>query len=170
MRASGADMWILERISSFLNQVFIWIAGCSLVAMVLLTCTNIFLRIIWRPVIGTFELMGYLGAVVTAFALGYTQSRHGHIAVDIVVLGFPKRLQRVLNGINGILCVAFFSLIGWQVAKYATNLWRTGEVTETLRIIYYPFAYAVALGCFSLALVFLVEGLQSFFGNRGMKS
>jgi hypothetical protein len=39
-------------------------------------------------------------------------------------------------------------------------------VTETLRIVYYPFTYAVAFGCFSLALVFLVEGLQSFLGAR----
>jgi TRAP-type C4-dicarboxylate transport system permease small subunit len=159
-------MYFLEKMSRLLNQGLLWIAGFLLAVMIILTCGNIFFRIVWVPISGTFELMGYLGAVVTAFALGYTQIRHGHIAVDIVVLRFSKKLQRVLSGINGMVCMAFFSIVGWQVAKYATNLWRTGEVTETLRIVYFPFTYAVAFGCFSLALVFLVEGLQSFLGTR----
>jgi TRAP-type C4-dicarboxylate transport system permease small subunit len=162
-------MRILERISQYLNQGLLWIAGFLLAIMIILTCGNIFFRVVWVPIRGTFELMGYLGAVVTAFALGYTQMRHGHISVDIVVLGFPKKMQRALNGINCFLCTSFFSIIGWQIAKYATNLWRTGEVTETLRIAYFPFTYATAFGCFSLALVFLVEGLKSFVDNQEVK-
>ncbi len=162
-------MDFLEKMSRRLNQGLLWIAGFLLAVMIILTCGNIFFRVVWVPIRGTFELMGYLGAVVTAFALGYTQIRHGHIAVDILVLGFPRRLQRFLNGINSTLCMAFFSIIGLQVAKYATNLWRTGEVTETLRMVYFPFTYAAALGCFSLALVFLVEGLQSFLGKQERK-
>ncbi len=54
----------------------------------------------------------------------------------------------------------FFGLAGWQIANYATILWRTGEVTETLRIIFYPFTYGVALGCMVLALVSLVDFLK----------
>jgi TRAP-type C4-dicarboxylate transport system permease small subunit len=155
-------MWILERISHFLNQILIWIAGCSLAAMILLTCTNIFLRIFWTPVIGTFELMGYFGAVVTAFALGYTQVRRGHIAVDIVVLGFSKKIQKILKAVNYLICLLFFAIVAWQIAKYATTLMKTGEITETLRIIYYPFTYGVAFGCVILSLVFLVDFLKSF--------
>ena len=87
----------------------------------------------------------------------------------MLIVFIQMKMQRVLNGINCFLCVGFFSIIGWQITKYATNLWRTGEVTETLRIVYFPFTYAVALGCFSLALVFLVGGLQSFLGKREEK-
>jgi len=155
-------MLILERISHFLNQVFIWIAGCFLAAMILLTCTNILLRIIWMPVIGTFELMGYFGAVVTAFALGYTQTKRGHIAVDIVVLGFSKKIQKILKAVNHLICLLFFATVAWQISKYATTLMKTGEITETLRIIYYPFTYGVAFGCVILSLVFLVDFLKSF--------
>jgi TRAP-type C4-dicarboxylate transport system permease small subunit len=155
-------MWILERISHFLNQVFIWIAGCFLAAMILLTCTNIFLRIFWTPVIGTFELMGYFGAIVTAFALGYTQIKRGHIAVDILVLGFSKKIQKILTAVNYLICMFFFAIVAWQIAKYATTLMKTGEITETLRIIYYPFTYGVAFGCVILSLVFLVDFLKSF--------
>ena len=156
-------MVFLEKATRILNQILLWIAGCLLGAMILLTCANVLLRLIWIPVAGTFELMGYFGAVLTAFALGYTQIRRGHIAVDIVVLGFSKGAQRVINSVNSLICMAFFAVVAWQIARYATTLLTTGEVTETLRIIYYPFTYCVALGCATLSLVFLTDFLKSFY-------
>lgn len=163
-------MRFLERISHFLNQFLIWIAGLFLAAMIFLTCTNIFLRIIWKPVIGTFELMGYFGAIVTALALGYTQVKRGHISVDIVVLGFSKKIQKILNAVNHFICLIFFALVAWQIAKYANTLMKTGEITETLRIIYYPFTYGVAFGCVILSLVFLVDFLKSFVPEQEDKA
>lgn len=156
-------MTFLENLVHYLNKIFLWMGGITLSAMIVLTCANVFLRIFWLPVPGTFELMGYLGAVSMAFALGYTQIRRGHIAVDIMVLGFSKNTQRILNGINSLICVIFFAIVSWQIAKYATTLMKTGEVTETLRIIYYPFTYGVSTGCAILCLVFLAEFLKSFF-------
>ncbi len=153
-------MVILDRISHYLNQILISIAGLFLIAMILLTCANVFLRLVWMPVRGTFELMGYFGAVLTAFVLGYTQIRRGHIAIDIVVLRFSKSAQGILNAINDVICMVFFALVTWQIAKYAGTLWETGEVTETLQIIYYPFTYGVAFGCAVLSLVFLTDFLK----------
>ncbi|MBC8178191.1 MAG: TRAP transporter small permease [Desulfobacteraceae bacterium] len=153
-------MIILKRISDYLNQILICIAGLFLIAMIFLTCANVFLRLVWIPVSGTFELMGYFGAVLTAFALGYTQIRRGHIAIDIVVLRFSKKAQRILSAINYIICMVFFTAVAWQIAKYAGTLRETGEVTETLQIIYYPFTYGVAFGCAVLSLVFLVDLLK----------
>ncbi len=156
-------MVILDRISHYLNQILICIAGLFLMAMIFLTCANVFSRLVWIPISGSFELMGYFGAVLTAFALGYTQIRRGHIAVDVLVLRFSKKTQRILNGINHLICMVFFALVSWQIAKYATTLWKTGEVTETLRIVYYPFTYGVAFGCATLSLVFLTDLLKSVF-------
>ncbi len=156
-------MVILDRISHYLNQILICIAGLFLMAMIFLTCANVFSRLVWIPISGSFELMGYFGAVLTAFALGYTQIRRGHIAVDVLVLRFSKKTQRILNGINYLICMVFFALVSWQIAKYATTLWKTGELTETLRIVYYPFTYGVAFGCATLSLVFLTDLLKSVF-------
>ena len=156
-------MDVLDKIVRVLNQVLIYLAGLILASMITLTCANIFLRIVWLPIKGTFELMGYSGAVVMAFALGMTQAKKGHIAVDILVQRFPKWSQRTLTGINCILCTIFFAVVSWQIAKYATTLFRTGEVTETLRIIYYPFTYGVAFGCSVLSLVFFTELLRTLF-------
>jgi TRAP-type C4-dicarboxylate transport system permease small subunit len=160
-------MGVLEKIYRILNLVFIWSAGLCLAAMILMTCANIFLRVVWVPLKGTYELMGYFGALVTAFALGYTQMKKAHIAVDVLVTIFNPKVQLILQGVNCLICTIFFSLAGWQIAQYATTLWKTGEVTETLLIAYYPFAYGVAGGCLLLALVMLVEFLKLLFTRQG---
>lgn len=140
--------------------------GTVLVAMVLLTCSNIFLRLVWIPVRGTFEMMGFFGAVVTAFALGRTQQVRGHIAVDILVKAAPVGLRKILCGISDVIVCLFFMVLGWQVGQKALVLMRSGEVTETLRIVYYPFTAAVALGCLAMALVMVVD-LLSICNGRG---
>jgi TRAP-type C4-dicarboxylate transport system permease small subunit len=159
-------MLVLDKVSKFLNQVLVCIAGCFLVTMVLLTCANIFLRIVWVPIKGTFELMGFFGAIVTAFALGYTQIKKGHISVDVLIGTFSKKTQKVFGIINDAICMIFFAFATWQISKYGTTLWKTGEMTETLRIIYYPFTYAVAFGCAALSLVFMVGMVKSLFPEK----
>ncbi len=154
-------MDFLDRISRFLNRILIWIAGLSMVTMVLLTCSDVLLRLVWVPIRGSVELVGYFSAIVTAFALGYTQMRRGHTSVDVVVNLFPDKVKRALSGINSLICMAFFALAAWQIAKWSTTIWETGEVSETLRVIFYPFSYGVALGCAVLSLVFLTELVKS---------
>jgi TRAP-type C4-dicarboxylate transport system permease small subunit len=159
-------MLVVEKISNFLNHALLWIAGVFLIAMISLTGANIVLRLFGLPIRGTFELMGYFGAVVTAFALGYTQIKRGHIAVDILVLRFSEKTQRILHAVNHLICMMFFIIVTWQVSTYAATLRETGEVTETLQIIYYPFTYAVALGCLVLAFTFLVDFLKALLPKQ----
>jgi TRAP-type C4-dicarboxylate transport system permease small subunit len=140
------------------------LAGLALVVLVALICSNIFLRTVWVPIKGTFELVGFLGALVTAFALGFTQMERGHIAVDILVTYFPEKLKRVITVVNSIVCIFVFSIAGFQTMKWGTLLKDKGEVTETLRIIFYPFVYCVAIGCFMLCVVLAVDMLDVFFG------
>jgi len=164
---AGAMVRYLDNLSKFLNGLLFGIGAVFLVVMILLTCGNIFLRIVWTPIKGTFELMGFFGAIVTAFALGYTQMQRGHTGIDIVLNLFSPRIQRILNGINYSICMVFFAITGWQIAKWATTLWETGEITETLRIIFYPFTYCLALGCFVLSLVLLVDLLKVLVEEKG---
>ena len=160
-------MEFLDKLSRGLTKGLLVIAGVLLVVMIVLTCTNIFLRLVWVPVKGTFELMGFFGAIITSFALGYTQLKKGHIAIDIVVVQFSKKTQYFLNGFNYLICAIFFCLVGWRTVKWAGTLWEEGEVTETLRIIFYPFTYAVALGCFILATVLLIDLLKLIATREG---
>ena len=63
-----------------------------------------FIKATWR---GAYETVGFLGAIVIAFALGYTQKRKDHIVVDILTEKFPKRVNRILDGINYFITTIF---------------------------------------------------------------
>jgi TRAP-type C4-dicarboxylate transport system permease small subunit len=118
-------------------------------------------RLVWVPIRGSVELVAYFSAIVTAFALGYTQMRKGHTSVDVVVNLFPDRVKRFLGCVNSLICMTFFAIAAWRIAKWSTTIWNAGEVSETLRVIFYPFSYGVALGCAVLSLVFLTELVKS---------
>ena len=157
----------LEKASLFTSGLLIKIGGVFLVGMIVLTCANIFLRLIWLPVRGTFELMGFFGAIVAAFALAHTQTLKGHIAVDVLLNTFSEGKQRLCRVINSLACLVFILLCAWQLVLKAGILKETGEVTETLNIIYYPFVHGVALGCLVLALVFFSDLIEALFHSKG---
>jgi TRAP-type C4-dicarboxylate transport system permease small subunit len=152
----------IEKFIRLLHQAMLIVAGLALAAMVLITIGNIGSRLFWAPIKGTVELTGFFGAIAAAFALGATQLKGGHTAVDILIQKFSKRTQQLLLVLNAALGAAFFCLAGWQLIQWGTTLRVTGEVTETLRIVYYPVVYAVALGCFAMALVLAAEGIKAF--------
>jgi TRAP-type C4-dicarboxylate transport system permease small subunit len=151
---------ILDRTENALNRLLVVGGGLTLLGMVALTCANILARELGTPIPGTFELMGYLGAVTTAFALGYTQKFRGHIAVNVLITRFPPKIQQTLNSFNNLVCALFFAAVARQLWLKAAGFRHTGEVSETLRIIFYPFTYAVAAGCLLMALVFAFDLLR----------
>jgi len=159
-------MDLLMRINKFLNKMLTLTGGLFLIGMIVLTCANIFIRQFYIPIRGTFELMGYAGAVVTAFALGYTQFTNGHISVDVLVNAYPKSLKRIVSIINYGICCAFFLITSWQVVQKALTLKNAGELSETLRIIYYPFTFAVAFGCLILALALFTDFLKAVLPQK----
>jgi TRAP-type C4-dicarboxylate transport system permease small subunit len=160
---------ILERISHELSKWFSWIGGVALLSLTGIACANMLMRPMGTPMTGAYELVGFFGALVVALPLGYAQITRSHISVDILATRYSKRMQRIMNIISSFLCMIFFILVAWQSAIYASTIWKRGETSETLRIIYYPFVYVVALCCLLLALVLLVDFLKSIALMKGDK-
>jgi TRAP-type C4-dicarboxylate transport system permease small subunit len=160
---------ILERISHELSKWFSWIGGVALLSLTGIACANMLMRPLGTPITGAYELVGFFGALVVALPLGYAQITRSHISVDILSTRYSKRTQRIMNLISSFLCVIFFILVAWQSAIYASTIWKRGETSETLRIIYHPFVYVVALCCLLLALVLLVDFLKSIALIKGNK-
>ena len=123
---------------------------------------NVVLRIFHMPYRGAYEIVSFLGAVVIAFALGYTQKRKDHIVVDILTEKFPKALNRSLDRINYFVTLIFFSIVTWQIFVWGMKIWESHEVSETLKVIYYPFVFCVSLGFGVLSLTLLIDLLKTF--------
>lgn len=162
-------MSTLEKISNLLNKGFIWIGGAALLSMIGIACANMILRPLGAPLKGAYELVGFLGALSVAFALGYAQITKAHIAVDILSTRYSKRTLKMMEVISSFFCMIFFVLVAWQVAVFATTIWKRGETSETLRIIYHPFVYAVAVCCALLAFVLFVDFLKLVAPKKGKR-
>ena len=159
----------LEKISRLLNKWSIWIGGAALLLMIGIACANMLMRPLGAPLKGAYELVGFFGALTVAFALGHAQITGSHIAVDILATRYSKRTQRIMNAISSFLCMIFFVLVAWQVAVFATTIWKRGETSETLRIIFHPFVYLVAICCALLAFVLFIDFLKSLTPGKGGK-
>jgi TRAP-type C4-dicarboxylate transport system permease small subunit len=153
----------LEKINVFLNRVLLVVGSVAVLLLMSIATVNAFLRIpfiksTWR---GAYETVGFLGAIVIAFALGYTQKRKDHIVVDILTEKFPKRVNRVLDGINYFITTIFFAIVSWQVFVWGMKISRSGEVSETLKIMFHPFIYSVSLGFAVFSLTLILDFLKN---------
>ena len=159
----------LERLSELLRRGMMIAGGVSLLALTLLATMNVVLRIFQVPASGTYEVVSFLGAIVTAGALGYTQKRKDHIVVDILSEKFPASLKRALDRVSYLLILVFFSIVSWQTFVYGKRLMRTGELSETLKIAYYPFVFLVGIGFAVLALTSFLDLIETFWTGRKKK-
>jgi TRAP-type C4-dicarboxylate transport system permease small subunit len=162
-------MSYLEKINQFLNRVLLVMGSVAVLLLMSIATVNAFLRIpfiksTWR---GAYETVGFLGAIVIAFALGYTQKRKDHIVVDILTEKFPKRVNRFLDGINYLITMIFFALVSWQVFAWGMKISKSGEVSETLKIVFHPFIYSVSFGFAVFSLTLVIDFLKNFKRKEG---
>jgi TRAP-type C4-dicarboxylate transport system permease small subunit len=151
----------LEKIESYLNKIMLILGGIAVIMLMSIATINVILRMFHIPFRGAYELVSFLGAIVIAFALGYTQKRKSNILVDILTEKFSKKVNRVLDGMNYFITMIFFAVISWQIYVWGMKIWESHEVSETLKIIYHPFIFSVSLGFAVLSLTLVVDFLKT---------
>jgi TRAP-type C4-dicarboxylate transport system permease small subunit len=151
----------VKALSRFLNII----AGISLTFLMLLTVLDVILRYFRTPVVGTYELVAFSGAVVIGFAIPFTSWARGHIYVDFLILKFPRNLRDAFNIGTRCMSGVLFLLIGWNLIKYGADLQKSGEVSLTLQLPFYPVAYGLGICCFIQCLVLLCDILRIFGGK-----
>ena len=162
-------MQFLKRLNEWLSEIFLFIGGIALVLMTGISCLNMGLRMLGAPIAGVYDLVCYLGALVAALPLAHTQIKKGHVAVDIVSGYFPKTVRNVAVAISYVLGAVFFGLAAWKLAGLGTILMESGEVSETLKMPFWPFTYAVAASCALMVLCLTVDLLCMFESPGGDK-
>ncbi len=150
-------MKYLERLNIALNGILMILGGVAVFALMCVATMNVVLRIFHAPYRGAYEVVSFLGAVVIAFALGYTEKRKGNIIVEILTERFPKKIQRVLEGGSYIISGTFFACVSWQIYEWGMKIMGSGELSETLKIVYHPFVFAVSFGFAALSLTLFVD-------------
>jgi TRAP-type C4-dicarboxylate transport system permease small subunit len=152
----------MDRVSVGINGV----SAAAVVFIMLLTCADVVMRLFGRPIPGTYELIGYFGAVIVAFALAYTFVERGHISVELLVDHVPARSRAFIEGTGYLLSAVLFGLLAWQSQVYAMDLLESGEVSPTIGIPTWPFVFSLTAGCGMLSLVLFLDALRQL--KRGL--
>lgn len=151
----------VARLSRLLNVI----AGIAISFIMLLTVLDVILRFFRRPIVGTYELVAFTGAVVIGFAIPMTSWMRGHIYVDFFTGKLPKTARSVVDIMTRGMGIGLFLLAGWNLILVGMNLQRSGEVSLTLQLPFYPVAYGVAFACFIQCLVLIADVVKIVRGT-----
>jgi TRAP-type C4-dicarboxylate transport system permease small subunit len=144
---------VVQRSSKMINVI----AEVTLTLIMLLTVADVILRSFKKPIIGTYELVSFSGAVVIGFSVPLTSWMRGHVSVDIITSRFSKKVRDIFNIATRCLVIGLFLLIGSNLIKYGMDLHKAKEVSMTLEIPFYPVAYGVGICCFVQCLVMFCD-------------
>ncbi len=160
-------MDFLDKINIFLNKILMFLGSIAVLFLMSLATINVCLRFFFNaPYRGAYELVGFSGAIVIAFALGYTQKRKDHIIVDILTEKFSKPVVKFLDTISYFIMMIFFAVVSWQVLVWGMKISNSGEVSETLKIVFHPVIYGVAIGFAVFSLTLLIDFLKTIQGKE----
>ena len=159
-------MTILDKIDNLLGRSLLVLSGAAVLALMILATGNVVLRIFHAPFRGTYEIVSFLGAIGVAFALASTQRGKGHIVVDILSSRYPRPVRSLVDALSSGISAAFFGIVAWQVLVWGARIMAAGEVSETLKVVYHPFIFGVAVGFGLLTLTCILDIPRAFRTDR----
>jgi TRAP-type C4-dicarboxylate transport system permease small subunit len=147
----------LSAVATGLSRFMYVIAGIALASSMFLTVADVILRQFKVPIVGTYELVGLLGAVVVGFAIPQTSRLQGHVIMDFIISKLSTSWQKPFHVLTRILAIGTFAMIAWNLWGLGNDLKKSGEVSLTLQLPFYPVAYGIALCCLVECLVLFVD-------------
>ena len=105
-------------------------------------------------------------ALDVAAALGYTQRCRAHIVVDIISDKYGRHLRRAVDAVSSLIMTVFFFLVAKALFYWGLSLSESGEVSETLKIVYHPFVFCVSAGFAMLSVTCFAETARAAFNIR----
>ncbi|MFO7728879.1 MAG: TRAP transporter small permease subunit [Desulfonatronovibrio sp.] len=150
---------MFSRTVRLLNRILLLSGAVILCLMMALATCNMVLGFLGHPIKGSYEAAGFMGALAACLALAPTQQVRGHITVDLFDRFILGKARQVINLISQILMACFFFLIIRQLVLLGLSLKLFGELSESLRIPFYPLIFVLALGFGALVLTLLTQML-----------
>lgn len=126
----------LQNLVSRLAQIMAWLAGVGLVAMVAIVVLDVLARHLAPgfSIHGAIELVALLMVVVGFFGLPAAFDRRTHLNVEVATAAAPVSLRRGLDVFWSLVGAGVVLFLCWMALDTGTDLQRTGQVSEILRI------------------------------------
>ena len=155
------------RVLRIVVYLLVAVAGVSVLAMMVITCADVILRLKWinHPFVGAYDIVKIAGALSLATALPYTTAVKGHVAIEYFFHKFNRRGRIVLDTFLRLLGMALFAFFAWRSVAYGLNLHRNGQVSQTLQLPVFWVPFVIGFCC---AVVVLVIGHNLIHPGREM--
>jgi TRAP-type C4-dicarboxylate transport system permease small subunit len=152
----------VDKYNRYLITCLEWIGSVGFLLMMVITCIDVIgAKIFLLPVFGAIDIVQLSQLVAISFAAGSALIFGRHVQVDFFTVMFPERVQAAISVVVDLLGLFLFVVIVWRLVIYAYYMQTGAEVTATVRIPLYPFAYGVALGSLPVCLVLLSQLITS---------
>jgi TRAP-type C4-dicarboxylate transport system permease small subunit len=151
-----------KRIVGSVSHKIAYLAAALILAMMMLTVADVFLRYFFNaPINGSYEVTELLMVLIFAPTLAWTAMRGANVRVDLIVGKFPNRVQGVFDTVTCLLSIFVTGIITWFTVPQAMFVYRIKTVSDQLEIPFYPFFIVIAIGFFLLIFA-LVANLMDF--------
>ena len=145
------------------------VSGVAVTFTMVLTVLDVLGRALKHPILGSYEVIALSGALIVGFSMPFATASGSHVFMGFLTSKLPEAVAKVMNIATRVLCIVLFSVAGVNVFRFAAELASSGEVSPTLKVPIYPFAYLFGICCFLQCLVFVFNILCHFEregGNR----
>jgi TRAP-type C4-dicarboxylate transport system permease small subunit len=153
---------VVKRVSAILNII----AAAALTFMMFLTVVDVALRAGGRPIVGVYEIVGLSLAVVVGFSLAQVSLDGAHVYMEIGLDKLSPVGQNLMKTFTRILCLGLFIFIGYNLFSVGAEFHASGEVSQTLKLPFFPVAYAVGICCFLQCVVFILGIMKIWRGQH----
>ena len=138
-------------------RLLLLVAGLTLAFMLVFTLVDVGMRAFGKPIVGDYEVISFLGAVVVGFSVPYTSLLKGHVNVDFMLEAVPGNVRDLLRLATRVLGIALFLWMGWNFVAMSLDLIKSKEVTPVFKVPYYPIALGLAFTCLIQCLTLVAQ-------------
>lgn len=139
-----------------------WVGIFGAIVMVVVTCADVLgAKLFMLPVPGSTEIISLAQVATIVFAVAVTQRHKGHISVEMFVATMKPRIRAITKAFTSCLGLILFLLLIFEGVRLGNEYLEAGEVTATVLIPFYPFAYMFSLALLPVAMMLLVDVIDA---------
>jgi len=152
---------IVLGVVDFLNNI----AAVAICFLMCITVFDVVLRTLGHPILGSNEMVALSGSIVIGFSVPLTSWYRRHVYIEFMGHVLKGKAKTVLNLSTRVICFFLFAFLAINLFSVGAEFHKSGEVSSTLQIPFYPFPYAIGVCCFVQCLVFFCDIVKIWGGK-----
>ena len=161
----------IDVVNEWTGRIVAWL----LIPLTIIVTMEVTARYVFnKPTIWAWDVNVQLLGALAVLGGGYTLLHKGHIAVDVVVSGFPPRTRAIIDLVTSPIFFFAYGVLFWLAIGEAKFSYDVQEIWTTLfEPLIWPIRTVIVLGVFLLMMQGLVKVIRDLriatrSGGEGM--